>query len=351
MNIESILSSDAHWNVNKKLTKKVGIVPAVLLMELVFCRKKYGGPEFFESSEKLEMALGIGRELRKSAIKTLVESGFLIAQKKGIPARYWFQICDEKIAAFLLSDTASDTSSEAESRTTSDTAPRSTINKNINKNINNIQHSNQEETLKNLEKSFTLNKQQHLLRRDGSADAETDQELTLEIQENAPRIDVEKSLGAEVSKGSRDASKASKNGSKAKITKSVIQAFYEYYKKLNDSFEQHTTWDARETKTLRDELLKAALPVDRLLEWKPDWVNKSNPYYKVLEPAWRLLADRNKKKSDFYKKIFRPSTFTVKYIECLSELNCYDDAITQKEDPELDNDLLMLNEKLKGEIK
>ena len=221
---------------------------------------------------------------------------------------------------------------------------------NIN-NKNNIQHSNQEETLKNLEQSFTLNKQQHLPRRDGSADAETDQELALGIQENAPRIDVEKSLGAEVSKGSREPLKASKNGSKAKIAKSVIQSFYEYYKKLNDSFEQHTTWDARETKTLRDELLKAALPVDRLLEWKPDWVNKSNPYYKILEPAWRLLADRNKKKSDFYKKIFRPSTFTVKYIECLSELNYYDDAITQKEDPELDNDLLMLNEKLKEEIK
>jgi hypothetical protein len=221
---------------------------------------------------------------------------------------------------------------------------------NIN-NKNNIQHSNQEETLKNLEQSFTLNKQQHLLRRDGSADLEIDQELALGIQENAPRIDVEKNLGTEVSKDSREPLKASKNGSKTKIAKSVIQAFYEYYKKLNDSFEQHTTWDARETKTLRDELLKAALPIDRMLEWKPDWVSKKNPYYKILEPAWRLLADRNKKKSDFYKKIFRPSTFTVKYIECLSELNYYDDAITQKEDPELDNDLLMLNKKLKEEIK
>jgi hypothetical protein len=119
-------------------------------------------------------------------------------------------------------------------------------------------------------------------RSEESGIAENHPSHAVEIGQISSTINLDRILEAEVSKGSREPSKASKNGSKAKIAKSVIQSFYEYYKKLNDSFEQHTTWDARETKTLRDELLKAALPVDRLLEWKQDWLNKSNPYYKIL---------------------------------------------------------------------
>lgn len=149
MDITSLLSSDAHWNVNKHLAKQIGIVPTILLMELIFCRKKYGENEFYESVEKLDERLGIGREARRSAMKTLVDSGLIIVTKKGVPARYFYSIDDSKIMEILTTREAeTSTPSETGTRTTGEVETHPTINKKEikkeNKNISNIEVGNSE---------------------------------------------------------------------------------------------------------------------------------------------------------------------------------------------------------------
>lgn len=136
MKIDSILSSDAHWNVNKAIAKHIGIVPTILLMELIFCRKKYGQDEFYETAEKLEEILGIGEDARRSATKVLVNHGLLTMNRKGTPARWFYILNDDKI--FELFSATSDQETpplKSGNPATSDPGEPVTINKNVIKNI------------------------------------------------------------------------------------------------------------------------------------------------------------------------------------------------------------------------
>lgn len=153
MKITSILSSDAHWNVNKKLARDIGLLPSILLMELIFCREKYDQEEFYESVEKLDKILGVGSDARRSAMKVLVEKKYIQVIKKGIPARYFYRINDKEILDFLIekettSDTETPPSSGAVPPITGDAESPTTYNKNIlkkeNKNISNIEVGNSE---------------------------------------------------------------------------------------------------------------------------------------------------------------------------------------------------------------
>ena len=350
MNIESILSSDAHWNVNKKLASIIGIIPTVLLMELVFCRKKYGQAEFFESSEKIEKSLGITKEHRRKILDSLVSFGVISYEKKGNPARFWYKINDQKIADLLFCELETQPSSELGLQRTRELETQPTIIKNINiKNINkNIQSSifrDTEDDVSKLNILSNINNKEEVPRIEGSE--ETDPRPPIDSPENHARIDVEKNLEAELGEGSQAHEEPLKIDSKQKLAKPIIDSFYEYFKTLNNSYGQEMKWDAKETKILKTQLLDAGIPIDRLLMWKPDFRSQDNPYYQVLEPAWRLKNSRDKKNSDFFKKIFRPSTFTVKYTECLEPINYYKETV-EEEDPNLDSKLEELNRKLTG---
>jgi len=253
-------------------------------------------------------------------------------------------------------------------------------NKNIEENSN-IQSSifrNTEGNVSKLNVLSTINNKEEVPRIEGSE--ETDPRPPIESPKNHDRIDVEKNLGAELGKGSQNNEESLKietirerdnfmqqlSGinsvvrgnpppelvefidSKQKLAKPIIDAFYGYFKTLNNFYGQEMKWDAKETKILKTQLLEAGIPIDRLLMWKPDFRSQDNPYYQVLEPAWRLKTSRDKKNSDFFKKIFRPSTFTVKYTECLEPINYYKETV-EEEDPNLDSKLEELNKKLIGE--
>ena len=222
------------------------------------------------------------------------------------------------------------------------------IYKNIEENSN-IQSSifrNTEDDVSKLNILSNINNKEEVPRIEGSE--ETDPRPPIESPENHARIDVEKNLGAELGKGSQNNEETLKIDSKQKLAKPIIDSFYEYFKTLNNFYGQEMKWDAKETKILKTQLLEAGIPIDRLLMWKPDFRSQDNPYYQVLEPAWRLKNSRDKKNTDFFKKIFRPSTFTVKYTECLEPINYYKEAV-EEEDPNLDNKLEELNRKLTGE--
>ena len=148
MDITSILSQDAHWNVNKHLAKQIGLVPTILLMELIFCRKKYKEEQFYESAKKLEENLCIGEDLRRSATKVLVDKGLISMERKGTPARWYYRLHEAEILK-LLSATCDPESPSLETGkpVTSDPASPVTINKNVIKNENKEYREKEERAL------------------------------------------------------------------------------------------------------------------------------------------------------------------------------------------------------------
>jgi hypothetical protein len=146
---------------------------------------------------------------------------------------------------------------------------------------------------------------------------------TPQIPEKRSRIDLETSQESVGYPNIGKSSKAPQNGSPLKIAKSVVDSFYEFYKGLNEEFGMPMTWDAKETKILREKILGAGIPLDQIPVFDR---KKSNPHLEIILPALRLKKGRvENPASTFFKKKFLPSTFTVKYTDCLPTVIISDD--------------------------
>lgn len=136
---DHIYSADAWWNVNKYQAKIIGIVPAILLSELIFSRIRFKSEEFFITAKELEDTLGIGEEARRNALKKLVDLGLITITAKGVPKRYFYRINDQRINEIMAvaRDEESTTLETSEQRSSEQANPDTIIKKDIKKEIKN----------------------------------------------------------------------------------------------------------------------------------------------------------------------------------------------------------------------
>lgn len=106
--IDNTISTDAHWQVNKRISNVVGTDAALLMADLVSKRRyfkrrnmldKDGG--FFQDSKELEKQIYMGRKSRESRCRKLVKLGLLVIKRKGVPPRNWYYIQDIKLLEIL----------------------------------------------------------------------------------------------------------------------------------------------------------------------------------------------------------------------------------------------------------
>lgn len=121
MNLENLFSSDAHWNINKALSRIIGLTDTVLLMELYFCRKRFKKAEFFITAEELKELLPFGDDERRNCTQRLIKRKMITVVKKGLPAKNYYTIDDDEIFKTLTtSDAANGSTGDTDQSTTSD---------------------------------------------------------------------------------------------------------------------------------------------------------------------------------------------------------------------------------------
>lgn len=108
MNTYYILGQHAHWNINKRLAKKVGIEAALLLSDLISKREYFIINKdisitdwFFNTAENIEMDTLLTPHKQREAIKLLIEHNFLEVKLMGIPAKNHFKVNDIQLLKFL----------------------------------------------------------------------------------------------------------------------------------------------------------------------------------------------------------------------------------------------------------
>jgi hypothetical protein len=98
----------AEWNytmLNKPLAKKIWISQAVFLCELISQRKRFKQEEFYFTQNDMVEELWISEASQLRYTKELKEKWLINVEKKGIPAKNWYKINDEKIYIIIMWET------------------------------------------------------------------------------------------------------------------------------------------------------------------------------------------------------------------------------------------------------
>ena len=98
----------AEWNytmLNKPLAKKIWISQAVFLCELISQRKRFKQEEFYFTQNDMVEELWISEASQLRYTKELKEKWLINVEKKGIPAKNWYKINDEKIYNIIMWET------------------------------------------------------------------------------------------------------------------------------------------------------------------------------------------------------------------------------------------------------
>jgi len=99
---------DAYWLVNKHLASHLGLVPTILLSELIskdnyhhirseLIEEKY----FYHKSEVIEENLFISPDKRRSSIEILKNSETISVMTKGMPAKHYYSINHQRIIELM----------------------------------------------------------------------------------------------------------------------------------------------------------------------------------------------------------------------------------------------------------
>ena len=105
---------DAYWLVNKHLASHLGLVPTILLSELIskenyhyqkseLIEDKY----FYHKSEVIEDNLFITSDKRRSCVEILKNSGTISVITKGMPAKHYYSVNHKRIIELMAMDTGS----------------------------------------------------------------------------------------------------------------------------------------------------------------------------------------------------------------------------------------------------
>lgn len=103
--LKSTISKNAHWMINKKLAKGLGLEATLLLQHFIDLESGFFHGEFYQQQDRLCEDLFLSRRQIDSAIKTLEGNGLITVTKKGIPRKNYYSINHEVILEFLQKET------------------------------------------------------------------------------------------------------------------------------------------------------------------------------------------------------------------------------------------------------
>jgi hypothetical protein len=98
------LTSSSYWTLNKDLCRKIGLQNTLVLQHFIDLQYKlFGGKEFYQQQDRIQDELGISERQVKQTISFLLNEGFISVEKKGIPAKNYYLISEDKITSVVRS--------------------------------------------------------------------------------------------------------------------------------------------------------------------------------------------------------------------------------------------------------
>lgn len=101
---KSLIRSSNYWILNKTLVQKLGIETAFLLTNLIEAEHMMKAKDgwFFQTIEKLEQVSTLSRYKQEKCIEKLRKEGLVDVEVKGLPAKRYFRINNQRLSEFIL---------------------------------------------------------------------------------------------------------------------------------------------------------------------------------------------------------------------------------------------------------
>lgn len=125
MSVIEIIAGSSYITFSKPIAKKYGINEAILLGSLCSMQLRYGNEEFYCEQSRLMEDTCLTEYGIRQATKTLKDNGLISITKRGLPARYFYKVNEDK----LLEEVCRGTSG-CEFNTTGDCEKSTTYNNN-----------------------------------------------------------------------------------------------------------------------------------------------------------------------------------------------------------------------------
>ena len=102
MRIENYLWQGNYTMLNKPLARNIWIPQTAFLCELISQRTRFWKDEFYFTQSDMEKELWLSESTQMRYAKELKEKWLINFEKRGIPARNWFTINDDKIHDIIM---------------------------------------------------------------------------------------------------------------------------------------------------------------------------------------------------------------------------------------------------------
>lgn len=138
MGVLQLLAQDNFIAYNKVVAKKIGVNSAILIGALCSYQNSFKNQEFFKEQDKISEDTCLSEHEIRQATKILSNEGILKVVKKGLPARNYYFIVEDKLFKILSTGDEEFKQQEPEKIDDLNITNNSIIKNSITKNSNNI---------------------------------------------------------------------------------------------------------------------------------------------------------------------------------------------------------------------
>lgn len=143
MQIKKLLSNSAYWTINKELANDIGLHATIVLQHFIDLQSSFfedGG--FYQQQDRILKDLPITIDYLRKSVKLLVDKGFLLVVKRGVPAKNHYTVLEGNILSYMsrITSGTSEVSLEVSQKDNKRSTRGTTNTKN--RNTNNIDTNN-----------------------------------------------------------------------------------------------------------------------------------------------------------------------------------------------------------------
>lgn len=103
-NIKKVIGNQSHWTLNKELVRKIGLAETLVLQHLIDLNENLFENEFYQQIDRISDELSLGEWKVKECLKILRDLGCIDVVKKGLPAKNYYKINENRIFEVINTD-------------------------------------------------------------------------------------------------------------------------------------------------------------------------------------------------------------------------------------------------------